>query len=218
MKQATYERYVLAKLSKFVQINTQALLDSILQRSLWKSKRAQNLSSGHIFYRFLKKKNLLQYYPNWPNFPRYLVKCVSCFMLRHFMMSWHLNTWKVKIWLSQEWKELSKGSKKHFSLFHKLSLFDTQNKLQNVADTTSLVLPKSQLLNVYCYQDLPNWFLYKPLFFYILQLVLTNSSCEVNIFYYIKHRYLLLGFLIFFFILWYSFNTLFTTTNSSWPI
>ena len=50
-------------------------------------------------------------------------------MLGHLMMSWHLNVWKVKIWLSQKQKELSKWSKKHVSLFHKSSLL-------NVADTT----------------------------------------------------------------------------------
>ena len=37
------------------------------------------------------------------------------------MMSWHLNAWKAKIWLSQEWKALSKWNKKHFPLFHKCS-------------------------------------------------------------------------------------------------
>ena len=43
-------------------------------------------------------------------------------MLRHLMMSWHLNTWKVKIWLSQEWKELFKWNKRHFCMFHKCSV------------------------------------------------------------------------------------------------
>ena len=51
------------------------------------------------------------------------------FMFRHLMTSWHLNIWKLKIWLSQERKELSKWNKKHFSLFHKCSLLDVQNKL-----------------------------------------------------------------------------------------
>ena len=50
-------------------------------------------------------------------FPSYSVKWVSFFMLGHFMTSWHLNTWKVKMWLSQERKELSRLNKKHSSLF-----------------------------------------------------------------------------------------------------
>ena len=54
-------------------------------------------------------------------------------MVRHLMMSWHLNIWKFKIWLSQEWKELSKWNKKHFSLFHGSSLLDIQSK--NVVNT-----------------------------------------------------------------------------------
>ena len=52
------------------------------------------------------------------------------------MTSWHLNTWKVYIWLSQEGKELSKWSKKHFSLFHKYSLRHAKQTSKNVADTT----------------------------------------------------------------------------------
>ena len=64
------------------------------------------------------------------------MKCVSCFMLKHFMTSWHLNIWKVKIWLSQKRKELSKWNKKHFSLFQKCSLLDKKQTGKNVADLT----------------------------------------------------------------------------------
>ena len=59
----------------------------------------------------------------------YSVKCVSCFMLRHLMTSWHLNIWKLKIWLSQKLKELSKWNKKHFSLLHKCSHLDLKDTL-----------------------------------------------------------------------------------------
>ena len=45
-------------------------------------------------------------------------------MLWHLMTSWHLHIWKIKNWLSQERKELSKWNKKHFFLFHKCSLLD----------------------------------------------------------------------------------------------
>ena len=35
LKEATYIRYVIAELSKFVQINMQTSLDSFLQKILW---------------------------------------------------------------------------------------------------------------------------------------------------------------------------------------
>ena len=60
---------------------------------------------------------------------------VSCLgiWLRHD----NLNTWKVKIWLSQEQKELPKSNKKHFSLLHKCSILDAKKQTsKNVADTT----------------------------------------------------------------------------------
>ena len=37
--------------------------------------------------------------PDCVNFPSYSVKCYSWFMLGYLMTSWHLNIWKVKIWL-----------------------------------------------------------------------------------------------------------------------
>ena len=68
--------------------------------------------------------------------------CVSCFMLRHLMTSWHLNIWKFKIWLSQEQKELLKWNKKHFSLFHKCSFLDIKKQTsKNLADTTFKHIP-----------------------------------------------------------------------------
>ena len=51
LKQATYIRYVIAKLLKFVQITMLTSLDSFLQRILWKLKKAWNKFPGHIFYR-----------------------------------------------------------------------------------------------------------------------------------------------------------------------
>ena len=52
---------------------------------------------------------------------------VSCSVI--WLTSWHLNIWKVKIWLSQDWKELSKWSKKRFSLLPRYSPLDLRNKL-----------------------------------------------------------------------------------------
>ena len=83
----------------------------------------------------------LWYYINWPNFitrlclfPK-LLKCVSCFKLGNLIRSWYLNIWKVKVWLSQEQKELSKWNKKHSSLFHKCSPLDFENWLVSTYKT-----------------------------------------------------------------------------------
>ena len=57
-------------------------------------------------------------------------------MLRHLMTSWHLNIWKVEIWLPQEGKELSKWNKKYFPFFHNCSLLDIKQNGKNKADTT----------------------------------------------------------------------------------
>ena len=59
-------------------------------------------------------------------FPSYSIKCVSCFMLKHLMMPWHLNIWKFKIWLSQEWQELLKWNKIFFLVSKVLSFRHTK--------------------------------------------------------------------------------------------
>ena len=135
-KQSTYSRYVLPKPSKFVQTSTLTFSNSFLGSIPQKIKKAWNISRQHFSYNFLIKKFLLQYCRNWPSllpdcvyFPSYSVKCVTCFMFGHLMTSWHLNIWKVKIRLSQERKEPSNLDKKYFSLFHKCSLVDINNKL-----------------------------------------------------------------------------------------
>ena len=56
-------------------------------------------------------------------------------------MSWHLNIWKVKIWLSQKRKELSRWNKKQSFLFHKCSLLGIKKQTsKKVADTTFKLL------------------------------------------------------------------------------
>ena len=98
-------------------------------------KGLELVSRSQFSQHFLIKDFPLKYYINWPTlsdcvyFPSYLVKRVSCFILGHLMTSWHLNTWKVKIWLIQERKELSRWNKKHSSLFHKCSLLDIKNRV-----------------------------------------------------------------------------------------
>ena len=68
------------------------------------------VSRPHFSQNLFIKKFLLKYYINQNFITRLclLPKLISkmCFMLRHLMTSWHLNFWKVKVWLSQEWEEL----------------------------------------------------------------------------------------------------------------
>ena len=136
MKKATYIRYVLAKLSKFVKLSPQTSSHSFLWRIIWKLKGPRTSSQASFFIQFFDKKfsfvilhKLAKFHYKTVYFPSYSIKRVSYFMHRHLMTSWHLNIWKIKIWLSQEWKELSKWNEKHLSLFHKFSLLDMQNKL-----------------------------------------------------------------------------------------
>ena len=56
-------------------------------------------------------------------------------MLRHLMTSWHLNIRKVKIWLPQERKELSKWHK-YFLVYKVLSFRHTKQTSKNVGNTT----------------------------------------------------------------------------------
>ena len=56
LKQATYIKYVIAKLSKFVQISMLTFSESFLQRVLRKLIRAWNQFLGHIFHIIFDKK------------------------------------------------------------------------------------------------------------------------------------------------------------------
>ena len=66
MERPTYIRYVITKLSKFVQISMQTSLDSFLQRIL--QKGPETSFQAMFSHNFLIKSFLLQYYMNWPNF------------------------------------------------------------------------------------------------------------------------------------------------------
>ena len=75
-----------------------------------------------------------------------------------------MNTWKVKIWLSKERKELSRWNKKHSSLFHKCFLLDIKKTSKNVADTTFKVKNKfAKLLFVYTFEPVDDVFCIFPL-------------------------------------------------------
>ena len=56
LKQAIYVRYVIAKLSKFVQINLQNSADSFLQKILGKLKRPGTSFQATFFIEFFNKK------------------------------------------------------------------------------------------------------------------------------------------------------------------
>ena len=115
--QPVYFRYVIARLSKFVKVSKHSSSGSFFTEDFLKIKKALELVSRPHCY------SVYCIY-----FPSYSVRCVSCFILRHLMTSWHLTIWKVKIWLSQEGNELSKWDKKLFFLFHKCSLLHLQKE------------------------------------------------------------------------------------------
>ena len=70
----------------------------------------------------------------------YSVKYISCFMLRHFMTPWHLNIWKVKIWLSQEQKELLKWKSQTFYLVSQVFSFTSFQKCSRSPRFTSVLV------------------------------------------------------------------------------
>ena len=117
LKQATYIRYVIAKLPKFAQSSIQTSSDSLLRRILWSFILKYIAWTGQISL------------SDCVYLPSYLVKCVSWFMLWYLMTSWHFNILKVKTWLFQERKELLKWNKKTLFLVSKKLFLDTQNKL-----------------------------------------------------------------------------------------
>ena len=115
LKQATYIRSAVAKLSEFIQISMQSSSDSFY-RGFLENWKGPGTSFQAIFFTedFNKKfssviiHKLARFHYQTVYSPSYSVKCVFYPMLRHLMMSWNLNIWKVKIWLPQEQKELSK--------------------------------------------------------------------------------------------------------------
>ena len=89
LRQAICIRYVLAKLSKFVQISTLTSQDFFLQ----KNKKGQEVVSRQHFSQnflivfFCNITQLAKFHQQTVYFSSYSVKCVSCFMLRDLMTS-----------------------------------------------------------------------------------------------------------------------------------
>ena len=76
------------------------------------------------------------------------VKYVLSLMLGYLMISLHLNIWKVKIWLSQEWEKLSKWNKKICFLVSQVPSFRlTKQTCKNVTDTNFKYQWKDGILN-----------------------------------------------------------------------
>ena len=128
LKQATYMRCELAKLPKFVQISTQTSSDSsdFTEDPVKIKKGLELVSQPHFSKNFFDMKFSFVVWQTGQisltdcvYFWSYSVKCVSCFRLRHLIISW-------------QFEYLKSWNKKHFSLFHKCCLLDTQNKLANM--------------------------------------------------------------------------------------
>ena len=98
LKQSSYIQYVIAKLSKLGQISRLTFSDSFILRIIWKLPRPGSSFQATIFIWFFYKTFFFNVtstgqisLPDCVCFPSYSIKCVSCFMHRHLMISWHLN-------------------------------------------------------------------------------------------------------------------------------
>ena len=100
LKRATYSRYVTTKLSKIIQIACWPPQNRFYRRFIenwkWRGTSFQatlfiELFDKNFFYNISWTSQISL--PECFYFPCYSI-CVSCFMFRHLMMSWHLNIWK----------------------------------------------------------------------------------------------------------------------------
>ena len=143
-KGSYYIRYVIVKLSKFVQISMQTSLDLLWSRILWKLIGPGNSFQVTYFIEFFD--NFFFCDITWTDqislincvyFSSYSVKCVSCFMLRHLITWWHLNIWKVN-------KRALEVKQKTFLLSSRVLYFRLiKQTSQNLADTTFNDLKRS---------------------------------------------------------------------------
>ena len=93
LEESTYSRYVIAKLSKLVQIRMLASFSILFaEDSLKITKGLELISRPQVSWNFLIKKNYFVILHKLAKFhyqtvPSYSIKCVLCFMLRHLMKS-----------------------------------------------------------------------------------------------------------------------------------
>ena len=145
LKQALHYQINLMLFTEFDKYDSVAISEKYdafcIEYSLKIEKGLELVSRPHfhgISYNFLKKKIFFLNYINLPNFIarlclllKFSIICISCFILRHLMTSWHI--WKVKIWLSQE---LLKRNNFFFLVSLVLFFRHTKQTCKNAADTT----------------------------------------------------------------------------------
>ena len=156
-KQAIYVRYVIAKLSRFVQISLQTSSDSVLHRILENWKEPGTNFQATFFIEFFDKKfsfimlhKLVKFH--YQNVFTRLSKLFSKMCLVFNAWAWCHNIWisGVKIWLSQEQKGVLKWNKKHFSLFHSALFKLTKQTSKNVAAKLLQFLMKIRGVQDFC--------------------------------------------------------------------
>ena len=98
-KQVTYIRYLLAKLSKFVQISTLTSSDSFLQKIPWKLKKVWSSFQGHIFHRIFWSKIYFAILHKLAKFHNQTV-----FTSHVSPVSWLGIWWHHNIWIPEKFK------------------------------------------------------------------------------------------------------------------
>ena len=129
LKQSTYIRYLITKLSKLVQISMLTSSDS-LDKGFFENYKGSGTSFQATFFvklfdkkfYFVTMHKLAKFHYQTVITSGWAFDDVMTFEYLKFIIS-------RKILLSQERKELSKRNKKHFFLLHKYSLLHIQNKL-----------------------------------------------------------------------------------------
>ena len=95
----------------------------------WGACQAINGIKWQMYNLVMLQKSMIKLY-NIKSISHYYTRYIKCF--QKIADASFKDTWKVKIWLSKEYKELSKWNKKDFSLFHKCFLLDIQDKLRKM--------------------------------------------------------------------------------------
>ena len=144
MKEAVYIRYVIVKLSEFIQINTQTSSDYFLQIIFSKLTRTWNYFPGLIFRIIFDKNFFFCNITNWPNFitglsslPKLYSEICFVFDTSALMTSWHSNIWKDKNLIISRTKQAFKVKQKIFFLLSQVLSFRlTKQTSTNIMDKT----------------------------------------------------------------------------------
>ena len=155
MKQATYIRYVIAKLLRFVQIACWPL-QSPMCRGFFENITGVGTSFKTTFliyffdnnFYFLILHKLVKFHCQNVYFPIYSIIRVSGFILRHVIMSWD-------IWKSQKLKFAHLKNEKSFPseikniclVSQALSFRHTKQRSKNIGDTTFNYISRGRYRN-----------------------------------------------------------------------